>query len=136
MVQHRGLAPLAVDLQSDPAPAHEFADIAAQQPAQMQNHTVMLARVSDFEQSAACGFDNTAIADLPAAFGIEGSLRGYDRDSVTIRMSSYDLRVDLEPIIKKPRRRARTDYNFRRAFVLAGGPRALALLLHQAIEFV
>src|SRR5712692_4333431 len=82
MVEHRGVAPLAIDAEFNAPSALEFTWVAAHQAPDMENRTVMLACIDDFEQRARFGLDHAAVADLSAAFGIKGRLRGNYNDSI------------------------------------------------------
>ena len=54
----------------------------------MEDRTVGLARVDDLEDCAGGRFDHAAVADLAAAFGIEGRFGSYQEDAaVAVAMS-------------------------------------------------
>src|SRR5438445_4676454 len=74
MVEHRGVAPLAIDAECNAPPALELIRLTAHQAPNVKNRTVGLARIDDFEQRARFGLDYAAVADLSPAFGIKGRL--------------------------------------------------------------
>src|SRR5258707_4046913 len=87
MIQHRSVAPEAIDLELDARAACEVAGVTAQNASDMNDRTFSLARVRYFEQRARCGFDHAAISDLPAALGIEGRLRDDDCNLIAVLAS-------------------------------------------------
>src|SRR6266851_5186140 len=103
MVQHRRIAALAVDAQTDTAPALELTGIAAQEASYVKDRAVMFARVSNLDHAAGYGLDHAAVADLAAALGIEWSLGRNDRDPVTISMSGDYFRLRLVAAVEEMR---------------------------------
>ena len=83
MIKHRGVAARPIDAQRDAPAAIEIARVAAEQPADMENRAVRLARIDNLEKRAGGGLDYAAVANLSAAFGIEGRFGGYQEDAVS-----------------------------------------------------
>ena len=103
----------------------------------MENRAVGLARVDDFEDRAGIGFDHAAVADLAAAFGIEGRFGGHDEDAVVaVAMGREDFGLGVVAMVSdEARGRTGAEFYFRGdRVVLARGASALALLFHQAVE--
>src|ERR1700693_1478870 len=82
VIQHRGVATEAIDLELDARAACEVAGVAAQNASDVDDRTFGLAGVRYFEKRARRGFDYAAISDLPAALGIEGRLCDDDCDLI------------------------------------------------------
>src|ERR1700687_2733205 len=103
----------------------------------MENRTVGLARVDDLEDRAGGRFDHAAVADLAAAFGIEGRFGGYQEDAavaVAMHRDHFGLGV-VAMVSDEARSRTRTEFYFwGDRIVLTRGASALALLFHQAVE--
>src|SRR6185437_15014369 len=96
MIEHRGVPARPIDAKLDPPPALEIARLTAEQPPDMENRAVGLARVDDLEDRAGGGFDYAAIAELSAALGIEGCFGGHDEDAVVaVAMGREDLRLGV-----------------------------------------
>ena len=137
MIEHRGVAPLAIDLELDARAAGEFAGVAAQDPPDVHDRAFGLARVRHFEKRARRGLDHAAVADLAAAFGIEGRLRDDDRDVLAVLAAGREHfgLAFVAVVADEARRSARAETDLRRdRVVFARGASALALLVHQAAE--
>src|SRR6266446_9745142 len=136
MVEHRGVAPLAIDAECNAPPALELIRLTAHQAPNVKNRTVGLARIDDFEQRARFGLDYAAVADLSPAFGIKGRLRGnYNNPMVGVSIRGEQLGFDFVLMVDEARRNARPQSDFRRdRLIFARRPSPLALLLHEALE--
>ena len=100
MIKHRGVAARPIDAQRDAPAAIEIARVAAQQPADMENRAVRLARIDDLEERAGCGFDHAAVANLTTAFGIKGRLGGHEEDAViAVAMNREDLGLGVVAMV-------------------------------------
>src|SRR5260370_1204657 len=80
MVQHRRVAPDAIDAGLRARALREVAGFAAQNPSEVENRAFRLPSIGDFENRTRRGFDHAAITNLSAAFWIKGRLRDDDRD--------------------------------------------------------
>src|SRR5258708_23856893 len=103
----------------------------------MENRTVGLARVDDLEDRAGGRFDYAAVADLAAAFGIEGRFGGYQEDAaVAVAMNRDHFGLGVVAMVSDEARSCtRTEFYFwGDRVVLARGASALALLFHQSVE--
>jgi len=67
MVQHRGVAPDAIDLQFDARALREVAGLAAQYTSQVENRAFGLPRVRDLEDCARCGLPSSTVRGIKAA---------------------------------------------------------------------
>src|SRR5579885_2599808 len=137
MIQHRGGAPLAIDLQDDAAAALELSRVAAQKAPDVNNRAVLAARVGDLENRAARGFDHAAIADLAAALGIEGRLGDRERKSgAVVAAAGHDFGLGCEAMVLDEARGSAGAQNQlgRGSLALARRAGTLALLVHQAVE--
>ena len=96
-------------------------------------------RVSDhLEDRTRRGLDHAAIADLSAAFGIEGRLRDDDRDLLARPArpdcEHFGLGLVAAMADESRRRPAGKAYLGRDRVILARGASTFALLLHQTVE--
>ncbi len=115
----------------------EIVRVTAQNPPDMNDRAVGLARVRHFENCARGGLDYAAVSDLPAALGIEGRLGDDDRNVLAVLAAgSEHFGLALVVVIAdESRRSAGAETDLRRSgVILAGGASALALLVHQAVE--
>ncbi len=137
VIEHRGVAARPIDAQLDAPAAFEIAWLAAQQPSDMENRAVGLARVDDLKDRAGSGFDYAAVADLAAAFWVKGRFGGYEEDAVVaVAMGREHFGLGVVAMVSDEARGGTgAEFYFRGdRVVLARGTSALALLFHQAVE--
>src|SRR5690242_5554540 len=131
MVEHRGVVARAIDDKLNAPAALEISRLAAQQASDMKNRAVGLARIDDFQDCAARGFDYPAIADLAAALRVEGSFGGHhEGPTFAVAMDCEHFGLGLVAMVAdESRGRTGIELYFRSdCIVLARRASALALL--------
>src|SRR5208282_1808394 len=120
----------------DAMAAFEIARLAAQQPSDMENRAVGLARVDDLEDRAASGFDYAAVADLATALRVKGRFGGHQEDAaVAFAMGREHFGLGVVAMVSDEARGGTgAEFYFRNdRVVLARGTSALALLFHETL---
>src|SRR6266436_2037346 len=134
MIQHRSIAPEAIDLELDARAANEVGRIAAQNPSDVNDRAFSLARVGHFEKRARCRLDHAAVSDLAATLGIEDCLGDDGCNLITCFAAGREhFGLDLVSVVADESRRSASAQADLRCgcVILACGASALLLLAHQ-----